>query len=153
MNFWLLSDVCCNLVGFGLHFCLCVKWSLQNNSTSPMAECDVKAACCSFAPEWFILSWFNPVTVFSSRLNMYYFSGCCGIIGFLKCPCRLSCLLAVLKHTICLQSQPKLGNSVPLSFVCPLINHTRIDIHPETLLVLHHSNFHIGVVVIEVAQR
>lgn len=39
--------------------------------------------------------------------------------SLLKCPWRLSCLLAVLKCTICLQSQPKLWDQKTLSFDAP----------------------------------
>lgn len=101
--FGLTPDVCCNLVGCWLPLHLCHKI----NQTSLTVSSDVKAAFCSFAPEWFILSRYSPVTVCSSHLNMYYSSGRRWIIGFLKRPCCSSCLLAVLKHTICLQSQPK----------------------------------------------
>lgn len=122
---------------------------LENQTFGTISQRFVWRQSCLFISELFIMSQYSLVTVCSWFLNMYYSSGRCWIIGFLKRPWRLSCLLAALKHTICLQSQPKLGDLETLSFVRPLINRTGVNIHPETLDVLKHSNFHICIVVIE----
>lgn len=68
---------------------------------------------------------------------LFFLGGC--IIDSVKCPWQLPCLLAVVKRTICLQSQPKLWDQKTLSFVHRLINRSGVDIHQEIPGVLSHS--------------